>query len=191
VGETAQISAKPPTSGQNGTDCSPKPSPSKASTTLQINKTNKIIQKREREANFLKFLASTPRFRDFCIRKSQELPDRPVLIESWICSNFEELKGLWERSQDSGVDQSSAARQGSLSAPQLPEDSAQKSLRVDEAIAGGELRQDPLFPDAVFDKLGNWWKKEDWEKENGEREDWEKETAQEPTIQGRRSRGSD
>jgi hypothetical protein len=130
---------------------SPEPSPSLDSTTPKINKINKI-NKREREANFLKFLESTPGFRDFCIRKSQELPDRPVLIESWMIANFEELKGLWLKQQNSGVDQNSAAVE-----------QPQKFPRVEEAIAAGELRQDSLYRDAVFDNLGNWWKKADWE----------------------------
>ncbi len=135
--------------------CSSNPSPSKDSSTPKTNKTNKTSKKRER-GEILKFLESNQGFREFCVRKAMELPDRPVLVESWINSNIQELESLY-KSKSSPVDKSSVA--GCENFPEV------EILfpKVSAAIALGELKQDPVFPDGVFDLEGNWYKKTDWE----------------------------
>ena len=128
-----------------------KPAPSNGSTTPQTNKTNKTNKTREREGEVLKFLESNPSFRDFCLRKAQALPSVPVLLDSWISSNFQELEGLWAKSQTSSGVRSSAAAE-IVEYPQV-------QARIDR----GELRQDPIFPQGVYDPQGNWYKKSDLE----------------------------
>ncbi|MEG4065618.1 hypothetical protein [Microcoleus sp. SVA1_A1] len=136
---------------------SPEPAPSnssKPSKIIKIIKTNK----KEREGEILKFLESTPSFRDFCLRKAQGLPSVPVLLDSWIVANFDELEGLWAKSQTSSGVQNSARP-----AVVVVEAAINKYPQVQERIDRGELKQDPIFPEGVYDEQGGWWKKADLE----------------------------
>lgn len=127
---------------------------SEASQTIQTIQTN---TKRERAA-ILKIFETDIEFKNFCYRKANELPDRPVLVESWITSNFKELESLY-KSKSSPVGKSSAAVKISQAAPESPPESPKVAI----ALALGEITQDPVFPDGIFDLEGNWHKKIDWE----------------------------
>ncbi|MEG4420806.1 hypothetical protein QUA70_19765 [Microcoleus sp. LAD1_D5] len=136
---------------------SPEPSLSNGFKPSKTNKTNKTNKTRERAIEISNFLESNSSFRDFCLRKAQGLPSVPVLIDSWISANFEELKGLWAKSQTSSGVRSSAA--AVVEAVQLY---PQVQARIDR----GELKQDPMFPEGVYDAQENWWKKADLEELN-------------------------
>jgi hypothetical protein len=151
-----------------GNSCSPEPSPSKGFASPQTNKTNKTNKKRERAIEISNFLESNSSFRNFCLRKAQGLPSVPVLLDSWIVANFEELKKMWAKSQTSSGDQNSAAaRQNSVTTPAVVETERSRSVvkypQVQARIDRGELKQDPIFPEGVYDLADNWWKKADLE----------------------------
>lgn len=142
---------------------------SRSSQTIQTNTPN---TQRERSENFLEILEADPEFKDFCFRKASELPDRPVLVEKWILSNFKELESLYKTKTSPVVKYSAAAeftrnekqatkqtattlRQSSVQAEELP--------KVAIALALGEVTQDPLFPEGIFNIDNTWFKKTDWE----------------------------
>ena len=132
-----------------------------SSHTIQTNKLNT----REREASFLEIFESDPEFKNFCFHKANELPDRPVLVERWILSNFKELESLY-KTKTSPVARYSAAAEFTRNEKQATKQTAtatEELPKVAIALALGEVTQDPLFPEGIFNSDNTWFKKTEWE----------------------------